>query len=1724
MKNKKIKILFAFAIIVIFSISILIGSKKILNNNSKTIKLADLPDNYKSWLELSDEEKSKNVRPLAYEVSLNKNNGVRKYVNETSSSYDELPSTYDLRMYNGVKPVKNQRSWGFCWAYAGTSSLESHMLSETRNSMNEPCTNIGYDLNPMHVGYALSYNFKFDIKNLYGNRPLNFGGNNIDTIMYWTSGIGPVSTDKFSVTSESLPVELPANEILVQTENIKVNNVKMFPEIDIKNVSNEEKNSYINLIKQTLVENGALAFGSMAPVEGAAGYNSDNKCVYTETLNEVYSASHMMLIVGWDDNFSKDNFNPGVSTGQKPSINGAWIVQNSWGTGGNLGVDGTGYYYYSYEDFGLNNDGEIMSVHETSTKNYDNIYQYNPSGEVRPSTGKYAANVFTKDKNSIESLKEVSFYNFYPDTTYSIYINPENDDIDVSKLECVKTYTDTNSFSEYVTVNLDEPIELTGEKFAVIVKADNDTEQYNLPILTNASESMTDEEIGIKENQSFVSNDGKNWLDTKNQFNASVLIKAFTSNVDETVSISSSLDKDTVSLYGNEQAILLTSKTKNISDANLMKYEILDSNGNDVTGNFSISLSSNDSTYYANILVPFDYSYIGDYTVNIKYDGEIKSENNFRIERLLISSINTLREDIYLEVSGSNNIIPKIEFEPKKIMNPEFVFESNDLSIAKVTDKGIITGLSVGDTKIIISTADGSNITKEVNVHVVDLNSLLDGNGIANDPYIIKTADDLNLVKVDLSACYKLNNDIDLSNIGGKGFEPIGFLQNRFDDGDYIEDYSSILYVETLNNSDIFVGSFDGDNHVITGLNINRPSENGVALFSVVENGKISNLKVRNSNIHGGCFVSSISAISLNETIENVSNDSDIELYSVGGGITAIANKGTVISNSYNRGNVTQNGSNEDEKYYAGYIGGIAGILHNSNVNLSFNSGNIKSINNDNSPDAGGITGSLIKGNINNSYNIGDVSSGFCCGGIAGEIFDTAEIQKVYNTGVVSANSSWKGDITGLITVDKITIDNVYALESDINATGSIVEIEDNVNSIVNISVKTLDEMKNKDTYVGFDFDNIWSIEPDSLPVIKSEIPRLIEGIKIKTLPTKLEYLENEDNIDLSGIDVVICYTDGSEEKINITPDMISGFETASVGEKTIIINYENYTAKFNIKVIKNIIKYLSINSKDDYRNLTGIFYQLMEGESFDFTKVDIYAVYENGESKKIDLNECTLSNFEALSSNDTKITVTYSEDGITVSNDIDITVYPKLNEYFEGQGTKDSPYLISTPEQLNKVRDNRVASYKLINDIDMTDILSENGELYNNGEGWIPLSNDWNRPFEGDFDGDNHKVIGLKASNNQLASMFGIILDANIENLIIENANFSSPSSSGFIESSINSNLYNLRLVNSEIKSTYAAAGISSSLTFNSVAKKCCVINSKIYNTYYDNTTIFGPAVGGISASMSDASIIEDCYNASEIIGNNFAGGICGVMFKSHYSGNSPKIKNTYNIGEVKGEFNTGGITSYIETGTVENCYDLKDEIKAIGTAVEDENISISNVIEKEIEELKQKSTFVGFDFKNVWKINEDETPSFILKNVESITLKAPLTKLTYRIGENLDVTGGKLIVTYSDNTFTEIDLTMDMISGFDNTKTGEQELTISYLGKETTFKIKVIELKKGDINKDGKVTVMDVRYGLKALTKGTITEEEIKIGDVNGDNKFSVMDARKILRYIVGKIPSLD
>ena len=91
------------------------------------------------------------------------------------------------------------------------------------------------------------------------------------------------------------------------------------------------------------------------------------------------------------------------------------------------------------------------------------------------------------------------------------------------------------------------------------------------------------------------------------------------------------------------------------------------------------------------------------------------------------------------------------------------------------------------------------------------------------------------------------------------------------------------------------------------------------------------------------------------------------------------------------------------------------------------------------------------------------------------------------------------------------------------------------------------------------------------------------------------------------------------------------------------------------------------------------------------------------------------------------------------------------------------------------------------------------------------------------------------------------------------------------------------------------------------------------------------------------------------------------------------------------------------------------------------------------------------------------DQTTTFeveiIAKSLDSIKVTTLPSKRNYLEGKDkLDVSGGKLTLTYNNGTSEEIDLTADMVSGFDNTKVGKQTLTIAYGGKVATFEISVI------------------------------------------------------------------
>ena len=220
----------------------------------------------------------------------------------------------------------------------------------------------------------------------------------------------------------------------------------------------------VRAIKSELLQGRAVCAGFKAdksrPGEAVSGgyMNTNTWAHYTY---EDVPQSHAICIVGWDDNYSKDSFNPD----HKPPADGAWLVKNSWGSetdyvtledGTEIGKDTwgiedadgrhTGYFYISYYDKTLNN-AETMVFDTDLLKDGTDMgvwmYDYMPASfafETGVETKEQSedvlktANVFVNDTGSDVRLYSVSTKTASPRArvVYSLYLlndgaqNPED--------------------------------------------------------------------------------------------------------------------------------------------------------------------------------------------------------------------------------------------------------------------------------------------------------------------------------------------------------------------------------------------------------------------------------------------------------------------------------------------------------------------------------------------------------------------------------------------------------------------------------------------------------------------------------------------------------------------------------------------------------------------------------------------------------------------------------------------------------------------------------------------------------------------------------------------------------------------------------------------------------------------------------------------------------------------------------------------------------------------------------------------------------------------------------------------------------------------------------------------------------------------------------------------------------------------------------------------------
>lgn len=326
------------------------------------------------------------------------------------------------------------------------------------------------------------------------------------------------------------------------------------------------------------------------------------------------------------------------------------------------------------------------------------------------------------------------------------------------------------------------------------------------------------------------------------------------------------------------------------------------------------------------------------------------------------------------------------------------------------------------------------------------------GDGTAESPYLIKTAEQLAKVAKDVydgdtdyaDTYFKITADIDLD---GHDWYPIGC---NYSTGE-----------ELVNN--YFRGKFDGCGHKITNLTVPQMDEyRSSGLFGSTEEGfELRNLTIESGDITGemvvGAFVGSNNGI-----VENCVNKAKVScfFYYVGGIVGSNYRQGTVKHcTNYGyilAGNESANGMS---------AGGVVGSNYNM-VEECANYGNVETM----TSGAGGIVELMEGGIVRNCFNRGAIKGPERLGGIIGEALGrggNCEVYNCYNAGTINADAINAGAILGLgmfISSNKLTIKDVYN-NSDIfsgSSWGSVADFMGNFD-LTEATFMTTDEMKADD-------------------------------------------------------------------------------------------------------------------------------------------------------------------------------------------------------------------------------------------------------------------------------------------------------------------------------------------------------------------------------------------------------------------------------------------------------------------------------------------------------------------------------------------------------------------------------------------------------------------------------------------------------------------------------------
>ena len=262
------------------------------------------------------------------------------------------------------------------------------------------------------------------------------------------------------------------------------------------------------------------------------------------TWSEAATPNHAVTIVGWDDNYPKENF----LADHQPPENGAWLVKNSWGSGeedfpasgtrhwgievpetdengdpvldenGEPVMVGSGYFWLSYFDMSLRQPESFSFIQGVSAE--ETVYQHDYLSAADIYVAQFfepvrMANVFTS--RHAEILNDISCVTNQENTIidYAIYLLDEDAD-DPEQGYLAASGTEIFEYGGFHRITMDDNIFLQeGQKYSVVITMQDSYETYyvNTPIGLSLKGMMNQKAV-INPQESFIFAEGE-WRDYK---------------------------------------------------------------------------------------------------------------------------------------------------------------------------------------------------------------------------------------------------------------------------------------------------------------------------------------------------------------------------------------------------------------------------------------------------------------------------------------------------------------------------------------------------------------------------------------------------------------------------------------------------------------------------------------------------------------------------------------------------------------------------------------------------------------------------------------------------------------------------------------------------------------------------------------------------------------------------------------------------------------------------------------------------------------------------------------------------------------------------------------------------------------------------------------------------------------------------------------------------------